>query len=609
MKRIIALVLTGTLFLGIVLSGCGKGGARGDNPAAEDLSAYEYGEINYEEDLSGFDQSLTEKTIGELDRETLEKAIVQVCFSYYWKNPYTQYDMGFLCYDVKDAKRRTTYQSPEQTDYDEMWYSQCSEYCYDVYWDLCHYEFIGERMKGTSVEGKIDEATWVASNKTLGWEEGPITQLVVYDARPGDIAFGAGTQGDGHLLMNVGDVDGDGKNEVLHCWPLGGGTFNRLSNPETDGKQKWEKEGAIAFQHAEDVLIKKEGTPNWCLFTEKNDKHWQYYRPFEQEDIKSCHMTTDTASRLSFPDIAISKTLNKSIHNSYVRDEDMIFTVKITNNSAEDYKDLPVTEYVPDYTVLKEADANCTADGRKLKWTVNVPAGETVELTYTVTNKRSDGFVSVPAGLVAGIHTRTMEIQIAKTAFSEEQMAVFKNYAETKKLPEGVNLTGVSELEFVNEFYKQALGMEVKLPKTVMEFQNALFEERNGVQSCQMGKMLFKKDVTEENRYYNDMIIRNQIGGLYYSTGAYQGAGAYKTERIMDIQECYFEPGDVFVSYSGNSKRSLESGLDLEFYIYLGDGKVLSKSGNLFGVTDYASTLELQLSKHFMFALRPRLNN
>ena len=616
MKKSLAWILCFTMILGTTLFGCGGktegGNTEGGNTAdKKDLSAYEYGEINYDEDLSGYDTALVEKTIGEIDRATLEKAIQQVCFSFYWKNPNTQYDLGTLSYDTIDSKRRTTFQTPEQTDADEMYYAQCAEYAYEVYWEFCNYEFFGDRTHSVNGPGNVqDPAIWkIASD----YDETSVANFFNNEVRPGDIFYGGGKQVTGHIIMLVGDSDGDGVNECLHCWPYKGGSLNTVDEPANEGAQKFELEGAIVHETCQELLLDSAapgGLPNWGIFTNKNDQHWQVYRPFDGEEIKSCHMTTAAASRLAFPDIAITKRFQKSVRHSIYENEDLVFVETIQNNSKQDYKGLNVTEYVPDYTVFKEADANCTVDGRKMKWTLDVPAGQSVEITYTVTNKQVAGeMLYVPSGLVAGIKTRYMNLNVGKTELSDEQTAIFKTIAEKKRLPDGIDLKSCDSIEFVNEFYKQVLGIDVNLPKNYKDLQDALFEERKSIPSSGAAKMLFKKDVTAENEYIAKQIPYNMIGGLFYSTGTYSGAPDWKVDRFIDIQYEFFEPGDVIIGMGGNSKRQLDSPGDLEVYIYLGEEKVLLKMNATVGVGEFNKTAGLFFKNNLFFVLRPTLNN
>ena len=621
MKKSLSFLLILSMVFGLALAGCGGSGNGGskDEPK-EDLSAYEYGEIDYKADMEGIDLSLTEKTISEIDRETLEQAIQEQCFAYYWKNPYTQYDLGTLSYDMNTSYRRTTYMTADEIAADEQWYSQCAEYGFMTYWNLCNYEFFGDRIKVSVSKINVDDAAKPINNEKVGWDEATVTEFLRHEARPGDIYCGGGKSITSHMIMIVGDKDGDGVNECLHCWPYKGGTLNEKKMDSEDLKrndQKWEPEGSIVYQSVDELLLSQSGNPNWYVFGEKNDDYWRIFRPFEQADIQDKHLTTDAVTRLKYSDIQITKTLNNPVQYSIGKGAEVVVTEEIKNNSKNEYTDLSVVEYVPDYAELVSQDANCTVDGRKLKWKLNIPAGESVVVSYTIKNHLSGGnTLHMPKGLVGGIYTRGIDLQVQKTVFNEEQMAVIDTYRTKKTLPEGVDLTSFSELAYVKEFYKQALGIEVEMPDTVNEFLSAVFEEKKAIPGCMLDKMLFLKETPDAKLF--GMIPTNKIGGYCYSTGVYgkdDGNGnivadpEWRMDRICDIKETDFMPGDVIVCFGGNSRRSLDSENDLEIYIYLGEGQVVAKVGKIAGVGKFDGTVANLLNKNVLFYLRPTLNN
>lgn len=639
-KRILALLLAALFVLTSVMSGCGEEtqaptaesqketeqGSQQEteepsSSAQEDYSAYEYGEIDYDADITGIDRSLFEKPMSEIDRATLEYAIQQVCLAYYYKGANTQYDLGRQCYDAKaDAYRRTTGQSPEDTDWDSNWYSQCAEYCYDVYWELCNYEYINcGTIRSTRDDFKKESNSIAYTYGTWGWDKAKIDQMILYDARPGDIFHSNGSTGGGHLIMILGDVDGDGENDCCHCWPYGGGTMRLPVDSDTDtefvsgaaGDQKWDKYGVV-FQSARELIInttKTNGMPLWSVYSTNSDKTWQVYRPFEQSDIGNYHLTPSSVTRITYEGIDVTKTPDCSVHQSICQGDDIVITIVIKNHGKEDFKGLNVTEYVPNGTVFKAADNGGKNDGRKIQWTVDVPAGGEITFTYTVTNMYGAGKeVEIPAGLVAGLKTRTCILQVGASKFTDEQLNAMKKIGADGKLPKDIEWKKTNELDFVNTFYKEILGKELNLPSSTNDLMAGIVEEQKSIKGSTKQKMLFRKTDITGYEDLNRMIVRNQIGGYCYSTGSYPGVANFKISRILDIKEAYWMPGDIFIAYDGkNSMNSLTTTADLKIYIYLGDGKVAARIGTGSGVMDYEQTIDLLLSMNFAVVLRPNL--
>lgn len=465
---------------------------------------------------------------------------------------------------------------------------------------------MGTHRSAKLKENNNERKSEVAGFSTLRYDKEAVTQFILYDARPGDIFYGTGKEISGHLIMIVGDTDGDGKNECLHCWPLNGGSLNDKKNLMQGGDQKWDQKG-IVYQSAQKLLINdstSDGSPSWGIFTEKNNAEWHVYRPYNQSDFGNYHLSTDSVTRVTYPGLSVSKTPDCSIHQSIVEDQDVVITEVITNHGKEDYKDLPVTEYVANGTVFKEADSACKVNGRKLQWTLDVPAGESVTITYTLTNKYGAGKnLTIPAGLIAGLQTRTFELNVAKSEMTEEQIAAMAEIAKTGVVPAGIaNKAGTA---FITAFYKSVLKKNITLPKNSKALLEAFAEERQAISKSDYSRMLFLTEVNEKNEWIHRMLINDQVGGLFLSMGEYPGVENFKLHRIVDIQEKYFMPGDVFFSMRGDNKRSVENEDDVKYYIYLGNGKVLEQQKGGARVTDYKISVDRLLNDNFILELRP----
>lgn len=110
-------------------------------------------------------RDLTGKTIGELTDEEFTKALQAVAYAFYYKNPYCQYE---AFYYSKDGELiRTPGQTPEDTASDSMHFSQCSEFIWDVYMELCGYDFVGNYKGFKQIRNKP-----YSDSIILSWEKG-----------------------------------------------------------------------------------------------------------------------------------------------------------------------------------------------------------------------------------------------------------------------------------------------------------------------------------------------------------------------------------------------------------------------------------------------------
>lgn len=548
------------------------------------------------------EKTLTDLTVGELDDETFRKAILAVATAFYNKNPDVQYEAGNLNAeaDFTGALYRTTGQTPEDTEWDSRHYSQCSEFCFDVYLEAMGFHYLGDRnLYGTN----INRAPWNTSI-VLKWtrqepdeRENKIKQLEEL-AEPGDIFLGYGSNGAGHVILLLGDTDGDGKKECLHCWPYSGGNLD-----EKTGQQKPEANGSAIWQTMEDALLGSTGSPNWGIRTSKNDSSWYLLRPRLMEECQACHLTPATVSRMEYEGLTLHKKADANIFQSITEGQDLVVTETVTNNGPADYKGLSLVEYVPEGAVLKTADPGSSVNGREMKWTLDIPAGQTVTLTYTVTNQLKQGETLVfGAGMAANIPTRTFSLAVGGKKLTALQNDILKAVSKNG-IPSSMKTEDFQDLDFLNRFYSELLGVELKLPKTFQELLKKLTETKKVYSKDDRIQMLAAKEsIDPADEYLRKMILKRHFAGFYVTTGP------DILNRVVDIRENYYEPGDIFLTTQGiASKINAEHEDDIEFFIYLGNSSVLSYSAAGPQIVTFNSSISRLLVRNILIVLRPTL--
>ena len=542
--------------------------------------------------------------LGQLDRSYIDAALQATALAFYRKNPYMQYDWGLLTGEPKltGMLRRTPGQSPEQTAYDSEHYSQCSEFCYDVWYEACGLDFMGDKK---AYGNHVYEEKYAASILT-GYDvsaKGAFLNLTDREkaldilktqSLPGDIILAYTSGGDGHVMMFVGDVNGDGKQDMMHCWPINGSH----GIDEVSGDQGTEKSGSIVLQTVEELLLTKGSSPNWCVTDDAKGARWYLFRPTLMEECKSLTFKPAAAGRLKYPDIEIQKAADRSIYSSVKQGEEIVITETVRNYSAQDYRSLNIIEYIPDGTELVSAEG-AAVNGANLVWVLDIPAGGSATVSYTVKNLLSRGqTLTVPAGWVDTIPSRTFGLEVGGSDLSSSQLAALDAVSQGV-IPESMKNAGFSQLDFFNTFYREVLGTEIGLPSTVNDLLPRLFTYVKPVNVAL--KYLTPKTAAAEDRYLSDMVIYNQLGGRFVSFGTDY------TRRAMAIRESYFTPGDLFFGYSGkNNDIVMVNPAGAVYYIYLGNGRVLAYTQEK-GVylTTYAETIDRMLILNLLVGLRP----
>ena len=540
--------------------------------------------------------------VGDLPAETVEQAVMAAALAFYHKNPYMQYDANLLTVEskAKGSPRRTTYQTPENTAWDSRHYSQCSEYCFDVWYEAMGLEFMGDRFGyGNHVyEDKFAKSIVTGYDTTSKGaflnltDRAEANRILEEESRPGDIVLGYGSPDtSGHVILIAGDIDGDGKNDVLHCWPIGGGNFDAAS-----GAQKDEPNGSIKMQTVKDLLLTTGSTPNWCVTKDVHGARWYLFRPSLMTECKSLYLTPATVTRMEYPDMEIAKSADRSIFDDAAEGEQIVITEKISNLGKQDYEALPVTEVLPDGAVLVSADAACSAEGTTLRWTLDIPAGGSATVTYTVKNTLPMGdTLFFPAGSVGAIPSRSFSLRVGGARLSETQNSALEKISRGV-IPAALQGIGFKDMDFFNYFYREILGADISLPKTVSAYVSGNFSKKTSD-----GKAMLTEKASAPQA---SMTLPKHPGGQYLTTGN----GKNSTEnRLMDVREDFYRPGDLFVILGGSSTQSVKSTADITLLVYVGSGKLLQHTTAGTSVVSFSSSVIYMLKDNLFTVLRPTL--
>lgn len=517
-----------------------------------------------------------------IENNMLVKALWTSALSYYYKNPYTQYEANAITIEDKAISGRSHWNvSSQAAEFDEYHYTVCSTFTSCVYKNAFDFDIIasnGLPYNTRDYESLTGPEVVYLKKPASSAEYQAISDEVKALLQPGDILVAYGNSG--HAMLYLGDVLGDGKNYIIHCW----------GSHITNGVDKIESKGAIYLQTADELVFgPKNGTaPNWSLTNSVYaGKFVCVYRPFASDKFKA-QITPEIQSRLDYEGICINKYLDITQYNSVKTGDKITLTVDIENNGKTEYKDLTVIEKLP---------AGAKLVSGELSQKVTVPAGKSISLKYVyeVTGKAGET-VKVPQGKVDRIKTREISVTVGYEKLTESQTNGF--YKLAKLIATKAETCG-TQLAAVNDIYKAITGVDVGLPSTVEEYIDLCY--KSAIKNTKTG--LIRADVTDANRKLMAMNVRKMYGGMYNLIG-----DGSKYDRALEFRPEFFEPGDVLVTLTGSSTLAVKSETDVSVYIYLGNGKMLALNGESKTFSnDFNSTILTIIENNFYFVLRPSL--
>ncbi|MBQ7565986.1 MAG: S-layer homology domain-containing protein, partial [Oscillospiraceae bacterium] len=398
-------------------------------------------------------------------REDLEKAVVASAWAHFAKVGKLQYCSEVITELSKfygGQYRLSEGAVPEDGTSDTTIYSVCSDFCcktftdgigirvFDspdyldaitaMFWSLSDsygttliryandsYEISGEaQARGMTRDSfsTADETKAFISN----WKE---------NLRPGDVMVWF-VPGGGHALLYVGD------GYLIDCR---GSKYNMTSGAEAP-----EPQGAVYLLYKiEDVLVN--GTdPNWSSYTIDKLDRFTAVRPINQllqddgdgnpanDKLKNGFWTipAKTFTREQYPLLDIDRTVNITPFGTAYTGEELTYSVKLKNysdcdvyktvcersgDSPKDYTGLRVTERVPAGTELVPGSITNggTAENGVITWNVNVPKGQTAEVSYKVKVTAFQGEMIVSnGGFVGDIPSNTIKTYVGGAKLSAE---------------------------------------------------------------------------------------------------------------------------------------------------------------------------------------------
>ena len=491
------------------------------------------------------------------------KAVLEVTRSYYCKNPYMQYDSVNLTSISKQRGgmlRTTRYVAPEYGTADRNIYTVCSSFCFEVYYNTFGYQLMGDPRDAETIDLAAAEAPLMVYSSVIAPET---LEQTLKDFRanlqPADVVVWRATDGSGHAMMYVGDIDGDGNDYFIHS---AGGKYDM-----TKGTDSVEAEGNIKKDPAASYLDPKSG------YYIGSKKSIHILRPLATEECRALPILPAARQRMKYSGLTVDRTVSCGLYGSPSTGDEITYKLVIKNNSKGDYT-VPVVENIPAGTTFVSADGltgttTLTAD-------VALKAGESKTVSYTVKVTAARGtIIDNSNGSVAEIPSNSLKNRVAGEKIDAAKL-------QATGWRSGVAAAKPTGLEFANAVYREALGKELGFTTTEALLGKMLPSVSQGIYNV------------SSNAADTAIMIDNYVGGT-----ALNSPWEAIDDRIFELRPEQFQAGDIFVA-GGNNK-------DKNPVVLVSTGKELlgMESGRI--VNYNTAKLMTLFKKNLFVGLRPNL--
>lgn len=446
--------------------------------------------------------------------------------------------------------RNTMYLAPEQLNEDTNWYGTVGAFLMSII-----KEALGEKPVTNSFMATYNRFGGLLSNFE--------PDVTVYSYGQSELISVVSAE-EFKAMLQPGDifVITQSSSDYEHNLYLGGDDSITLLGAKADrydfkaGTVKLVPEGMIQLEKISDIVTDEKLQSalvviiaRFANMTEYNEK-----------------IVTDAAKgHIAYPHMVIDRTASLSPYETAALGSDVTYTVTVTNKSGAAYENLAITETVPAMTTLKTAEG-AQNDNGKLTWTVNVPAGQSVTVRYTVTVSADAADLgkklTCDGGTAGGVPTGALANTIGGAKLTAEQQATLA------ALPtEGWQNGG---MQFAIDVYNK-LGVDLSGSLGGKTILSLFGSEEDGTITGKTGFFAKRSSKTVKpapapSAGYEDayaMLVDGFVGGYNVQIGN-------SLARIREFRRNYFEPGDILVK-----TEKVNDTLSYVVDIYVGNDKFL----------------------------------
>lgn len=545
-------------------------------------------------------------------------------------------------------------------------YTVCSNFVWSVYHEALGWPLFGNPLNASSIsvwrycekpedmllvrwhnweEGVLkdpgDEG-WVSHGKCVSFDELKCF-IANWDKnlRPGDIVYVPG-----HVVLYAGNgwiLEGAGlkynmKNgtDVVECsgsiraWTVEDYFLSRCSGSSYYLENYLPQDNArICIVRPLDLLTVASGSDpgndilnEGYVQTKVPRMHWQPAFDTVELPIGGYTIRDATYTRLDYPAMNIDRTVNITPYGTAVKGGTLTYTVVISNESSsekyrafraygsdagyagEDYRGLCIAETVPENTELICAPG-AAVSGNQLRWKVDVPAGGSVKVAYTVRVTGGIGQRIVSGGgWVGNIPSNTIINTIGGRKLSRASLKNMQKFYEAGKTAwnsnDGFRISAATcqGTRFARRIYQELAGLDLELPD-IQALVDTLFTQTRVTaeggactqyDDCAVRYMYILNPAAPDPGHPNcrDMVIDGYFGGIWAYSNSYDPAVRRLNEPRLD----YLEPGDILIYMdltepeSGGKAPKDRRVVEWKILVYLAEGRFasLTSEGRLYAI-------------------------
>lgn len=533
---------------------------------------------------------------------TMEQAVVELAAAYLRATANTRYDTHVMTAMTRlnGVEHVSTHDVVGSIAPDNIYLSNCSQFGYALYYETFgrgpldvngHYAVVNNFLN-QSIPGD-PEVVLLLDKEADNAGRAEFVRQAMELLRPGDVInsrFHAEEKS--HTMVYVGDYLGDGGHWTIHSSGGQPGHLGVAGKP-TVKVSDW------------DVFLGS------GLFGAMRDTmEVSILRPINVMDYDM--LSPAGYSRVKFSGLDLMRQGDVWQYMDVQNGQEITVTQTVKNSGRLAYSGLTIDDPAP---VGGEIVAGSISHSGVLKdggvsWTLNMAPGEEVKLTYKVkVTAQNGGAVKLAAGKADGtIPTRDLVWYVGGQPVDEAPIKALRTNPQVEGMTENTN---TMELDFANVFYKNVLGIDLGLPKTLQEVLDGMMDTIKvvGAQEVANGKMLQPKpydQMTPEAQKVFNMTLPDHLVGYAVNVGT-DPLTMRPPNRIKIYHKEAYRPGDIFVMLNGPFARKVRSPEKVEMAIYLGDGMVLmaKQDGTGLEVRAFADTVEKTFETNVMFTLRP----
>lgn len=480
-------------------------------------------------------------------KQARQDAVVASAWAFIDKEEKMQYDA--IAYSATTAanggnNRAAIYVAPEDINSDANWHGTVHALMLNFFMDALEYAVAPHATAATynRLPNLMD-----SNNTVYAWESSDFGARV--------------TASEVLAMLEPGDIVESSKNKSFFVYGmyLGDGQFFTYENSNaqryqlTTGEERTEEGGAVKIVDINTVLNDENLQDINCLHV---------VRFVETPEYDRAWVTAQAKSRQQYPRMVIDRTVNVGPYATVTTGAELTYTVEITNKGTAAYTALPISETVPEGTEFLKADGAIAENG-KLTWTLDVAAGETKTISYTVKVTAEAGArIVANGGKVAEIPSNSISTTVGKELITADAAARMTELAgkSAEELTALLGTEGKDALAMARAAYAYIL--------TGNAGTDASRLVRDGSEVYQMfsegGKnslKLYTMPTLDATSYKE---LRTMIVDNYY--GGYRVHVDNARDRLSELRCDHLQAGDVLNKVEGQGD---------EYVIYLGNGKFL----------------------------------